>query len=146
MENKIIRVSVAGTNYIYRSMPLENAKKLERFWQKQNKPLPVQIPEPHNFNIHEIGMDGHMGSFDQAFCKYHLGTPVEFEMKQNATPAVLAVRDNITGYETAAANGDDAKEVVWNFLRNVKNIKVYYLRPVDLTSSIPQEPVRGIQT
>lgn len=178
MENKIIKASAAGTNYIYRSMPLENAKKLESFWQKQSKPLPARIPEPHNFNIHEIGMDGHMGSFDQAFCKYHQGTPVEFEMKQTATPTVLAVRDNITGYETAAANGegipasdgklgiktesqggnfsfglpskgangDDAKEVVWNFLQKVKNIKVYYLRPVDLTSSIPQMPVRAIQT
>lgn len=163
MENKEIKTSGEGTHYIYRSMDLACAKELERYWNAQPKPLPREIPA--DLNIQNIGMAGHMGNFDQAFCVYHQGTPVEFEMEQNVTPDSLAVCTNITGREREASSregiktdhgklgvktereggnfsfglpakihpgrsyGIEAKQVVWNFLRKVKNIKVYYVRP-----------------
>lgn len=163
MKGREIKRSGKGNHYIYRSMEPQHAKNLEMYWNGLPKPLPETVPD--DFNLQDIGMVGHMGSFDQAFCTYYKGVPVEFEMEHKLMPASFVVHHNIAGLEGEASSGEGigaangklgvktesnggnfsfglppkkevghrysmaAKQVVWNFLRKVKKIKVYRIRP-----------------
>jgi len=157
------RTGKTGKHYIYRSMPPSCAMELEIFWSEQS-PLPENPPD--DFNIHKLGLDGHMGNVDQAFTKYNEngGTPVEFEIDDNnveniltltayggdysqnerevkngegipATKDSLGLKTEFTGGSFSFglpgknALGSHAKAIVWKFLRHVKSVKVYHIRP-----------------